>query len=396
MKKITTICLVAFITTAVQVQAQGLLGRLANKLEQASSGNGESGSNEKEVKKDVESTVLDGKPIHKDSRNLSGIYFAKYPIRIGQGGTGKYSYAKKFLVNYEEGEKQEIEFISRYYFENRKDIPPLVYAPAPGTPDYFPVTTSKKMGHLYLDGISNKKYGGNATSNYASLTRYIDFFAPDGNYSRQETMAFNYEGLLELEEGILVIGRLDYIPKANTPEKYKFLQEKGSYNLFYKKDKEAKALAMTDAQVWDRMKAFYDPYYKAFKAAEGGNVELVKPVGKFKDEPKNGDLVQAANDRMKSMPHFSEELVYLYPVTTWENRFENIGLMGKTLTHRVLQAQAVLKKGNECQITQFLIRQDNTYRGGSNAENFTGNPVKAVGDIGKTVISCSNAMKYKK
>ena len=300
------------------------------------------------------------------------------------------------MVNYEEGEKQEIEFISGYYYEGQKNIPPLVYAPAPGTPDYFPVTTSKKLGHLHLDGISDKKYGGRATSNYASPSRYMDFFAADGNYAKQESMNFNFEGLLELEEGILVISRLDYIPKANTPEKYKILQEKGSYNLFYKKDKEAKALAMTDAEVWDKMKAFYDPYYKAYKAAEGGNVELLKPIAKFKDEPSNTDLAQAAKDRIKSMPHFSEELVYLYPVTAWENRFENIGIMGKTLTHRVMQVQAILKKGSECQVTQFMIRQDNSYSAGSATEKFSGNPVKAIGDIGKTVISCANAMKYKK
>ena len=87
MKTTTTICLVAFMMTATQVQAQGLLGKIANKLEQASSGNSGNSINEREVKKDVESTVLDSKPINKDSRNLSGIYFAKYPIRVGQGGT---------------------------------------------------------------------------------------------------------------------------------------------------------------------------------------------------------------------------------------------------------------------------------------------------------------------
>lgn len=398
MRKLTTVCLVAFMATSTQAQ-KGLLGKLTEKLEQASTGNsGSSGSgiNEKEVKKDVESTVLDSKPINKDSRNLSGIYFAKYPIRIGQFASGKYNYAKKFLVNYEEGEKQEIEFVSRYYYENRKDIPPLVFAPAPGTPDYFPVTTSKKLGHLHLDGISDTKYGGSSTTNYANQSRFMDFFATNGNYVKQEGMFFNYEGLLELEEGILVIARLDYIPNANTPEKYKVLQEKGSYNLFYKKDKEAKALAMTDAQVWDKMKAFYDPYYKAYKAAEGGNVELVKPIGKIKDEPSNAELVKAANERIKSMPQFSEDLVYLYPVTAWENRFENVGIMGRTLTHRVLQTQVILKKGDECQVTQFLMRQDNSYSAGSAAEKFTGNPVKAIGNTHKEVIKCTNAMKYKK
>ena len=51
MKKLTTISLIAFMATVAQIQAQGLLGKLANKLEQASSGSTGNSINEKEVKK---------------------------------------------------------------------------------------------------------------------------------------------------------------------------------------------------------------------------------------------------------------------------------------------------------------------------------------------------------
>lgn len=401
MKKIIAIGLIAIWTNPAQAQ-KGFLGKLSEKLEQATASSGNAtaqGVNEKELKTDVASTTLDGKPINKDSRNLSGIYYSNNPVRIGIIGSSKYNFAQKFLINYFEGDNvNDIEITTRYTFENRKDILPLVYRPALGNPDYFPVTTSKKMGKLLIDGVTDKKYQQSGSSVYTMYNNLLNFSNAEGNYLRQPTQwFFNNNDILEIEPGILVATTLEYIINANTPEKYKYLQENGTYILYYKKEKEEKALAMTKAQVWDQLKEFYTPYYAKRKAAEGSNVELAKPIGKFKDEPTNAKLVEAAKERIASMPHLKqEELVYLYPVSSWENRFENIGIMGRTLTHRVMQVQVVLKQGDECKMTQFLIRQDNTYTGGSNAEKFTGNPLQAIGDIDKQVISCTNAMKNKK
>lgn len=357
--------------------------------------NGASKPNEKELKKDIESKTLDSKPVLKDSRNLSGIYYSKYPVRLGTASSNKFNYAQKFLVNYEEGDKNEIEFVTRYFYENRKDINPLVYAPKAGTPDYFPVTTSKKMGQLHIDGIGKTKYDAHATTTHAMQVNYLSFGKTDGNYITQSGWSFNNEDLLELEEGIIVTAQLEYTIRANTPEKYKYLQEHGTYNLFYKKEKEEKALAMSSAEVWDKIKAFYTKYWTALKEAEDGAVTMVKPIGKFKEEPSNTDLMKACKERMRNT-NWKEELVYVYPVTSWENRFESVGLHGRTLTHRVFQVQAVLNDNGQCRLTQFLVQQDNTYKGGTAVEAFSGNPVKAVGDIGKTDVNCKKAMLYKK
>jgi hypothetical protein len=166
--------------------------------------------------------------------------------------------------------------------------------------------------------------------------------------------------------------------------------------LFYKKDKEEKALAMTNSDVWNKLDAFYTPYRKAFKQVELGNVEMAKPVASFKEQPSNDVLMKASQRRM-SETNWSEQLLYVYPTTAWTNQFENIGIMGRTLTHRVMQVQAVLKDNTgQCKITQFFIRQDNTYTAGSNAEKFTGNPIAAIGDSDKTDVNCTKAMQYKK
>lgn len=404
MKK-TLLCAVisVCITVPTMAQKKGLLNKLNDKLEQVnselntSSGAGAEAS-DKELKKDMESTILDSKPILKDNRNISGIYFSKYPLRVGSIHGAKFNFAKKFLINYDDASGvNQIEITTRYFYENRKDIAPLVYGPVPGTPDYFPVTNSIKLGHLYIDGLTDKRNGVNGYMNYSMNINKI-IFPLNGTPTVENKWELPGSDILELEPGILVIADFQYIVKAKTPEIYKLVQEKANYNLFYKKEKEAAALALTDAQVWDRIKKFYEPYYKLLTEAKENKTDLVKPMTGFKDEPKNADLVTAIKDRMKQMKYYgaNEQLVYCYPVTSWENRYENIGIHGKTLTHRVLQVQAILKDGDKCSTTQFLIRQDNTYQAGSNAEKFGGNKVFSIGDIEKTIINCTKAMKYKK
>lgn len=399
MKKTILLLTIAAFASHDSWAQKGLMNKLkeaASELEQASSGNSFDKPNDKEVKKDIEATDLDKLPTLSDSRNISGIYYAHTPIRVGMMGSGTYKWAKKFHINYEEGDKQFIVITSRYSLLKGSDLPPLVYGPRPGTPDYFPVTTSKKMGNLLLDGITDKRDGSDGRLFYAVNSNIISFANPPEKYIKQNLWAITTDYIFELEPGILVTANMDLTVNAKTPEQYKFLQENGTYTLFYKKEKESVALALTKEQVWDRLKAFYIKYDAAYKAAEGNNVELAKPIAKFKDEPSNSDLVKVCKERMAQMKYFTEELVYVYPVTSWENRYENIGIMGKTLTHRVMQVQAVLKENGVCKMTQFLIKQENSYQAGSSIEKFTGNPLINIGDNDKRVIQCDKAMKYKK
>jgi len=387
-------------STTSMAQKKGLLNKLNDKIENAGGdgggkGSGGSSSMDKDLKKDLESTTLDKLHPYSDSRNVSGIYYIQKPVRIGNPSGNKFKYAQKFKVNYLEGSANEITFVTRYSHEGNNHFEPIVYYPKPGTPDYFPVTNSKKMGHLYIDAIKNPKESGEL---YGFETNVLTFPESGDAVTMITKNQVPGEEIIQLEEGILVIGNFSDITKANTPAKYKYLQENGTLVVFYKKEKEAVATAMTNAQLWDKIKKFYDPYMKAFNEADDARKELPKPKTGFKDEPKNADLVAACKARMKEMPYYpaSEELVYCYPVTDWENRFEYIGVHGKTLTHRVMQVQVVFKDGNSCKQAQFLIRQDNTYNAGSNAEKFTGNKVFCIGDQQKEDIDCKRAMKFKK
>ena len=106
-------------------------------------------------------------------------------------------------------------------------------------------------------------------------------------------------------------------------------------------------------------------------------------------------MVKAAKARV-AQRGWNEQLVYVYYAISCDNKFENVGIMGRTLTHRMMQIQAVLKDGDQCKVTQFLIRQNNAYTAGSATEKFSGNPIEAIGDIDKFDMSCTEAMKNKK
>jgi len=397
MKKVSIVLLAGLLCTSATFSQDKKKGGFLNKVQNAIDDVGASldpnNPNPSDLKKDMESKVLESQQVNKDSRNLSGIYYSTEPCRIGLPGTGKYKFAQKFLINYKEGDNvNDVIITSRHYYDKNNDVLPLTHTPRRGTPDYFPITTSVKLGKFLIDGRAESADG------HQFMGTFINFADKNGNYISQPSTWVGglFGDLLELEPGILVSTNLDYIIKANTPEKYKFLQENGKYVIFYKKEKEDKVKSWTKEQVWDMMKEFYTKYYALYKEAEGNNVELAKPIGSFKDEPSNADLKAACLQRMKEMSYYTEEFVYCYPVTSWENRFENVGIMGSTLTHRVLQVQVILKQGDVCKKTQFLIRQDNSYTAGSSVENFKGNKVYCIGDIDKTVIKCDKAMKYKK
>lgn len=373
-------------------QAQGLLGKLGEKL--GGGGKGKEVSMEKDLEKDSLSTVLESKTPKSDSRNMSGVYYAKYPIRVGKDN--KFSYSKKVLIELYES-SGDIGISTRRTYEGDKDVQHLYYSPKPGTPDYFPITNSKKLGHYLIDGIKPNIYSQLGSDYYAMETNILDFNKPADSEVVSSGWSFNHPYILELEEGVIVIAQLDYIVDANTPAKYKVLQEKGSYNLFYKKDKADKVKSWTDAQVWDKCKAFFDKYMDAYRKADDERNALPKPVAAFKDLPSNADLVAATKKRMEEMPYYrNRELVYVYPVVSWENIYENIGYLGKTLTYRQMQIIAVFKYGDKCQYARLLIRQDNSYRGGSSIESWVGNQVFCSGDQQLEDIKCEKAMVHKK
>lgn len=394
MKKILilTTTLALGLGIATPTYSQGFLDKVAAKLDGSGGGKSKGNTQEKDLEKEVNNKTLEGQYIQRDSRNLSGVYYTNSVIRVGKDN--RYNYAKKVLINlFEAGNTVEITISTRFHHEGRTDLEKLVYTTKPGTPDYFPITNSKKLGHYLLDGIK-----GDANSiSLAFETNALDFSKAAGSEVTETSWTFRHPEVLELEPGIVVIANLDDAINANTPAKVKVLEEKGSFVLFYKKEKEEVANKMTNAQVWTKIKTFYDKYMEMYRKADDERSNLPKPVTAFKDQPSNTDLVAATKKRMQEMPYYNgRELVYVYPVTAWENKFEYVGVLGKTLTYRQMQIIAVFKKGDKCEYARMLIRQDNSYRGGTSVEAWGGNQVFCSGDQQLEDVSCNKAMAHKK
>lgn len=409
MKKLTlnTLLLFTVMATPILTSAQdgSLLRGIKDKISSGKTKDGESSKEEakgetskggspmeKELLKDSTSKVLDSRPIRHDNRSTGGIYYSKFPMRVNKGNG--YGYAKKFLVDLDEGNTILLRFQTRLSVELNLD--PLSFTNRPDTPDYFPITTSKKLGHYLIDEVVNM-YGKPASDNHAQEINKLDFSKPAGQEVVFSGWGLDYRYVFELEPGILIIANLDNIIDAKTPEQYKVLQEKGSYNLFYKAEMKDKALALTSAQIWDKCKAFFVKYMEAYNKADDERSGLPKPVATFKDQPSNTSLVTAVKKRMEQMPYYRDrELVYVYAVTSWENMFEYIGRLGKTLTYRQMQVIAVFKKGDKCEYARMLMRQDNSYEGGTALERWTGNPVFCSGDQQLEDVKCEKAMIHKK
>lgn len=405
MKKITLNVLLLFSVLATPIvstaQDGSLLKAVKDKITSGKSKEGDSAKGdtskggsamEKDLIKDSTSKVLESRPIRTDSRSLSGIYYSKFPMRVNKGSG--FGYVKKFLVELNEGNTMLLRFQTRLSVELNLD--PLSFTNRPNTPDYFPITTSKKLGHYLIDDVVNM-YGKPASDNHTQEINKLDFSKPAGEEVVFSGWGLDYRYVLELEPGILIIANLDNIIDAKTPEQYKVLQEKGSYNLFYKAELKDKALAMTDAQIWDKCKAFFVKYMDAYNKADDERSALPKPVAAFKEQPSNESLMKAVKARMEEMPYYRDrELVYVYTVAPWEKMYEYIGRQGKTLTYRQMQVIAVFKHGNKCQYARMLMRQDNAYEGGTAIERFSGNEVFCNGDQQLEDVKCEKAMIHKK
>lgn len=56
----------------------------------------------------------------------------------------------------------------------------------------------------------------------------------------------------------------------------------------------------------------------------------------------------------------------------------------------------MFKKGHKCEYARMLMRQDNSYEGGTALERWTGNPVFCSGDQQLEDVKCEKAMIHKK
>ena len=391
--------MVAFSTSHVNAQ----IGAKLNGLKEKVTGGGEGSSNSKskegtdgkspklsEEEKDKADTFLDGMEFAKDEKGVNGVYLSTEPFYCMNDLGNGVKKIQKFLLEYivdEEMKYHQVKLSSRYAYEesNRaKFVKPIIFT-SPSTFAYD-IKASRSTGGLYMGGLSFTR----STTKQAIWERNLQ---NKWVYDRDDLLSMP-DNLYMVEPGIfLILKRWAPVREIDINE----YREKQPVIVLYKPEKEEQAMKYTGKLGYETAEALLKKHEDAFDQAKSGNAQLPKSIASFKEEPANSALVEAVKKRMAEMPYYkNKQLAYVYNVAPWEQMFESVGIMGKTLTYRQMQVVAVFKDGSKCQYARMLIRQDNTYVAGTSQEKWTGNPLFCNGDQQLEDIGCDKAMTYKK
>lgn len=335
-------------------------------------------------------TFLDEKEYEKDMKGIGGVYYSTANVKaLNDVQTGSKNLTK-FLVEYIYQEKErvlQLKISNRYSYEttNRANlVAPMIYSVS-GAPSEFS-KVFEIAGHVHMN---TKDYGTHQIKQRVydyDLQRNI---IPKGlEYKEIPGEAF------VVEPGIIIIAnsRSSYGKDVTLQTRI----ENEPLLVLYKPEKEEEALKYIGKDGYDKMKEINDKIDAAFTQLEKANVELMKPIPAFKDQPTNDKLVAAMKKRMADQG-WKEELVYVYPGTEWKNEYQLLGLLAQnTLMRRVFTAQAVFKLNGKYKVCQVQFQQDNTYTTGSLEGNFAANPVYVLGVAALWECDEKKALQYKK
>ncbi len=396
MKKhiITTVTIAVFAFSNHSI-AQGVLGKLKDKVGQVSgstSGSGVSKSAEKEAVADSSDTFLDTKTFTKDTKGVSGIYYSRNVVTgLNDDMTANKS-IKKFLITYDEAAAL-LTLNTRYAYEtnNRsKFIKPATFGYQDGVKsrEYAIIKT---LGKVYYQG-------GSLDNQFLMHTTYTYTNDLQGNIIKnEEGFQEKWSGvaILEFAPGIYLLYDNEYSGSSvrNDPEERKKQKFKKA-TILYKMEKAAEAAKITDEMIDN---AFYEISVKYAKAEEDfakKNNSLKPELASFKDKPSKSEL-EAAVKKYMTNDKWEESLITAYPSTAWRNVNELLGINSlNTLTYRTMECVVVVKKSNgDCEYYDMLIKQENAFATGSLEEKFTGKPLLWNGLTPWGPVDCSKVKK---
>lgn len=394
-KTIIILCSISTLTTATHLQAQGLLGKLKDKVGQAgtsSSGGGLSKGQEKAALEDSADVFLDNKTFAKDAKGISGIYYSKTVVTgMNDDMTGN-KFIKKFLVTYDDAEAL-LTLNTRYSYETKdrtKFIKPATFGYRGG---------NKSREYAIIKGIGKLYYEeGSMDNQYLMHTSYNSTEDLQGKIIKNEEgflEKWSSVSILEYAPGILLVYDNDYSGSsvredAKEREKRQFKKA----TILYKKEAAAEASKITDKMVDNAFFDFSVKYNKGEIEYSKKNNTLKPELASFKEKPSKADLMASVQSYM-TKGNWEEKLVTAYPVDSWRNVNELLGLTAlNTLTHRTMNCVVVVKKPNgDCEFYDWVIKQENAFATGSLEEKFAGKPLLFNGLIPWGEIDCAKVKK---
>ncbi|MBL7921923.1 MAG: hypothetical protein JNJ40_16530 [Bacteroidia bacterium] len=391
-KTITAALLIAATALIENAQAQGLLGKLKDKVGQAGTagfGGGEKDWNgfalpaEKDGQKDLADTKLDGTTFTKDKLDISGIYISQKAIGLSSDlSRGIEKTIQKFAVQ-ASADYKKIVFTHTGMGNIIKGFA------------IYPVNEqdqTKADLKLLEKGIIHN-LGFTSMSDYqvdAIFTDSIDYnekpakhgVSIKSNLSMLEPGVFVMHPFVSPKNGVTTCaGGSEFRQYDENYAKYHH------FNLVYKQGKNVSKWT-NEAIIKELMKQS-DLNCSLRLAGYAANATMPEKVTGFKDEPTAAILLKAAQGRAKSFG-WKETITAVYPTGEWRNEYKLLGVNQlNTLTARYLNTTVIMKTpSGECAIETMIMKQDNIFTTGSTDEKFTGKPIYGDSNGDLTPIGC--------
>lgn len=397
-KFITALAFVAGLTTVQDAQAQGFLKKIKEKAESAVGNLGEGNRDwngfaipdDKDGQKDLENTKLDGTTFTKDKLDISGIYISQKPIGLSTDlSRGVEKTIQKFAVQ----ASPDCKKITFTHLGTTNIIKNFVVKPTNDRDANDVDAKILEKGMILNAAFANEtEYAWSGV--FTDSIDYQDKIAKNGRsfgyISMLETGVFVMHEYVAPHNGVTTCAGGSRF-KSDADEQAKYLKYY-PFNLIYKKGKNVSK--WTKEAIVKELLRQSDVRCGVYLSSASANAQMPDKVTGFAEEPSNADLLKAAQARAKYFG-WKETIVSVYPISEWSNVIKPLGGQYlNTLVAREMNIVAVMKTpSGECAFETIVVRMDNAYTVGSQAENYAGKKVYHYANGSLTPIDCSKTKK---
>lgn len=394
MKKqiITAAAIVAFAMNTQNTHAQGLLGRLKDKVSQTTDMGGGAKAGEiylpsgKQAKKDLETTNLETADFSIDKTGMSGVYISQKDIALtGERGVRfiPQRSIKKLAIQFSATGKS-LTITSNL---TKDGIKPLLLRTPYGGKDHAEIEALM---------LKNKMYFNYSKEDTDFDSRAKDLYYVDSLYQfeRMEPWAFDFsQNFTVLEPGVIVMHPTISLKdtKKCTGAKVGYQNDETMknlpFNLLYKSGQNISK--WNKQAISSKLFELAAIYCKGNIGVMNASTTMPKKVTGFAGEPSNATLLAAAKTRAKEY-RYTETVVSVYPTSGWSDVIKPLGYNQlPTLVGRTHAINVNMKDDSGCYIEVMYVTQDNIYTVGSMAANYTGKAVYASSNGSPENIDCA-------
>lgn len=381
-----------FLLMNTSLNAQGLLGRLKEKVGQTVGAGGKAGDyylpNAKAAQKDLETKDLEKIDFSADKTGMSGVYISQKDIGLyGEGGVRSPAQRsiKKLAIQFSPTGKS-ITISSNLTKEGLK---PLLIR------SLFGGNVHEK---LEADLIKKKFFFQYNVEEVVAESRAHELIYIDNLYQFGNEAPFPFDfkqNFTVLEPGVIVMHEyvrmeddkkcLDPMFNNSSNDEYKTLP----FNLLYKEGQDISKWTKEAIKV--KLFEMAKTYCQLNNGTRSDSNVMPAKAAPFKDQPSNAALIKAVNDRAKKNG-WKETCINAYATAGWEDVIKPLGNQSvPTLVGRTHPIIAVLKDASGCYTMPIYVMQDNIYSVGSMSSNYAGKAVYADSNSTAEPIDCAKA-----